>query len=179
MDDAPFRGTAVLDLDGTLVKLDIDWDAVRRRVMACFPRAGCGSLANAIAAISRDGAGAREALARLLIEFEQPNGRVKFKACRDVVIWARRLDRFYVVTNNLRSTALQVIEGLGMETRCAGIVGFDDVPASKPDPAAWKELLKRYGPFPAPVLYVGDRDSDELFARHAGLGFRRVECSCV
>jgi phosphoglycolate phosphatase-like HAD superfamily hydrolase len=180
VDEIPVPGTAVFDLDGTLARIEVDWQALRERVALEFPQArGAQGLAAAVATVSSAGGDARSRLAQLIREFEQPGGRVRCHPCHPVVDWAARLRFFYVVTNNLHSTARQVVERLGLSGGCSGIVGFDDVRASKPDPESWHELVRRHGPFAEPVLYIGDRDSDEQFARNAGIGFRRVEAQCA
>ncbi|MBI4311329.1 MAG: HAD-IA family hydrolase [Chloroflexi bacterium] len=54
------------------------------------------------------------------------------------------------------------------------IVGYDDVPAYKPDPYGLLEALQRLGCAPAESLYVGDHTIDAETAQRAGVPFAAV-----
>ena len=74
-----------------------------------------------------------------------------------------------VVTNKFERLARPVMEGLGLATRAAVIVGGDTCPRPKPFPDPLLFAAGRIGVAPALTLYVGDDARDVQAARAAGM----------
>ena len=74
-----------------------------------------------------------------------------------------------VVTNKFERFARPVLEGLGLGTRAAVVVGGDTCPRAKPfpDPLLFAARVLRVDP--ARTLYVGDDERDVQAARAAGM----------
>ncbi|MCD2199844.1 HAD-IA family hydrolase [Halobacterium sp. KA-4] len=163
----------VYDLDGTLVRLAVDWAVVEREVAARLREAGVDPSAydmwemldaaedagigsdvhDLIASHERDGATRAERLpgADELAGLDVPAAVCSLNAedaCRTALERHDLLDSFRVVA------------------------GRDTVPARKPDPRALTWVLDELGVAPENALFVGDSASDEVTAERAGTSFR-------
>lgn len=69
-----------------------------------------------------------------------------------------------VHTNKPGRMARRILEGLGVLSRFAEVLGGDEAPR-KPDPAGTRALLARLGVPPAEAIYVGDSTVDLQTAR--------------
>ena len=172
----------VFDFDGTLAHLVVDWYALRRAALEEFPQArrisASPALGEIVALVSAEGGWpARRRLADLLRSFEQPDGEVHSTPIDRSVRAARELSRFYVISNNLSSTVRLALTGMELDGHCGFVVGFDAVLRSKPADDAFHALAKAM-PLGRRVAYVGDRDSDRIFAEACGLAFLQVSELC-
>jgi phosphoglycolate phosphatase len=83
-----------------------------------------------------------------------------------------------VLTNKPAPMARRILEGLGLSSRFAVVVGGGDAPP-KPDPAGALQILARLGARPADAVLVGDSPVDAATARNAGLAFVAVTWGLV
>lgn len=74
-----------------------------------------------------------------------------------------------ICTNKLEGLSVRLIEALGLASYFAAIVGPDTIGIAKPDPAPYREALRRMGAQSARSLLVGDSETDVLTARAAGV----------
>lgn len=74
-----------------------------------------------------------------------------------------------VVTNKFEHLARSVIDGLGLASRTAVLVGGDTCARAKPFPDPLLHAAERLALSPAAVLYVGDDERDVQAARAAGM----------
>jgi 2-phosphoglycolate phosphatase len=74
-----------------------------------------------------------------------------------------------VVTNKFEHLARSVIEGLGLASRTAVLVGGDTCARAKPFPDPLLHAAERLSLSPAAILYVGDDERDVQAARAAGM----------
>jgi phosphoglycolate phosphatase len=74
-----------------------------------------------------------------------------------------------ICTNKLEGLSVKLIEALGLTGYFAAIVGPDTIGIAKPDPAPYRETLRRMGAEGARSLLVGDSETDVLTARAAGV----------
>jgi phosphoglycolate phosphatase len=77
--------------------------------------------------------------------------------------------RLAVLTNKPGVLTRRILEDLGLRSRFAGVIGGDDAPAMKPDPAALRRLMADAVVDPRDTAMVGDSAIDILTARHAGV----------
>ncbi|UPV74694.1 HAD-IA family hydrolase [Halorussus limi] len=173
--DASDAEAVVYDLDGTLVRLAVDWEDVERRLADLLEREGVdadplsawdllsaaeelgvGGEADAlIAAAERDGAEVSERLplADELLDREMPVGVCSLNHEEAVRIALDRHD----LTEHVES-----------------VVGRGTVPERKPHPRALLAAVEELGVEPEDVLFVGDSASDEETAERAGTQFEWV-----
>ena len=82
---------------------------------------------------------------------------------REGIVWG-------VVTNKHERFARPVIEGLGLATRAATLVGGDTCARAKPFPDPLLHAARAIGVDASRTLYVGDDERDVQAARAAGMG---------
>ena len=180
----------VFDLDGTLVDSRRD---LATAVNATRADLGLDPLSLA-EVVSKVGEGARNLVRRSLpAEIEGPAFEAAFRAfgghyaavCLDTTLpypgigelLSRLAGRtpLAVLTNKPEATSRAILEGLGLASLFAEIVGGDTLPARKPDPVGIVHLGERFGRAPASLVLVGDSAIDEATARAAGCRFVLVE----
>lgn len=171
----------VVDLDNTLVKLEVDWDAVRDRL---------GDLAErAEVLVERHGVWPLMEAARqpgrepLLAEMERIVKEAELAGARGpcnqaLVEW---LDSeaagvpLSVLSLNSRDAVARALDAHGLDERVEHVVGREDVRRVKPDPQGMLVLAERHGVEPGQILFVGDKDGDRECAERAGTSFVHVE----
>jgi phosphoglycolate phosphatase len=171
----------VVDLDNTLVSLEVDWDAVRDRLADVAERAevlverhGIWPLMEAARQPGRE---------PLLAEMEQLVTEAELAGAHGprnqaLLDWldAEAPDRpLSVLSLNSRRAVQLALESHGLEGRVEHIVGREDVRKVKPDPQGMLILAERHGVEPARILFVGDKDGDRECAERAGTEFLHVE----
>ena len=83
--------------------------------------------------------------------------------------------RIAVCTNKETELSRTVLRALGIEDAVDAIVGADDTPRIKPDPAHVLTALEAVDAAPDEALYVGDHDADVEAAAGAGVPCVLVE----
>ena len=175
----PVRVTAydavVYDLDGTLVDLAVDWEAVAVDVLEVYHDAdveppsqdlwellgaaddhGLASRVEAtIAAHERDGAETSPRLAHAdeLLERSVPVG---------------------VCSLNCEAACRIALAEHDLADAVEAVVGRDTVPTRKPDPEPLLEAIRRLEADPGEALFVGDSARDRRTADRAGVAFEFV-----
>jgi phosphoglycolate phosphatase len=161
----------VYDLDGTLVELDVDWDAVATDVAAVLRARGV-DVADAdlwrMLELS-DERGYRRPVEETIAEHERAGART-----------ARRLslaDRLPhdrpvgVCSLNSEAACRIALETYGLDGSIDVVVGRDSVGTEKPDPEPLLATVEGLGARPADTVFVGDSPRDERTAERAGTAF--------
>ncbi|MGM0592575.1 MAG: HAD family hydrolase [Halobacteriota archaeon] len=166
----------VYDLDGTLVRLVVDWDVVAADAIATFERAGVDArdydlwamldlademelrseIEAVIAAHERDGARRSERLP-LAASVGVNDGPVG------------------VCSLNCEDACRLALDAHDLTDAVDAVVGRDSVPTRKPHPQPLLETLRALGADPAEAVFVGDSARDEVTANRAGVAFRYVD----
>lgn len=166
----------VYDLDGTLVELDVDWNAVAVDVRKIYHRAdvtppgdglwgmleaagdaGLGDAVEAaIAAHEHDGARTSERLAHAdeLLERSPPAG---------------------VCSLNCERACRIALEEHALSPAVDAVVGRDTVATWKPDPEPLLATVRELEADPEQVLFIGDSARDRQTADRAGVDFEYVD----
>ncbi|WP_254537405.1 HAD family hydrolase [Halomarina litorea] len=166
----------VYDLDGTLVRLAVDWAETAERIEPVLRSHGAETdvddaldllpiaeelgvadeIEPSLAAAECEGARRSERLP-LLDEFadsEKPVG---------------------VCSLNCEAACRAALDTHGVTREVGAIVGRDSVAERKPHPRPLLTAVEALGSTPERTLFVGDSDSDRVTAERAGTAFRRVE----
>lgn len=164
----------IYDLDGTLVRLDVDWDDVRERCRAVL-HARDVDTGDADIWELRELAEEHNALDRLddvIAEFEREGAY----SCERLAL-TRELPREVpvgVVSLNAEAAVRIALELYGLDRHVDVVVGRDTVETVKPDPEPLLYSADRLGVPPGRTLFVGDSESDAVAARRAGMDFQWV-----
>ncbi|MFD1512082.1 HAD family hydrolase [Halomarina rubra] len=163
----------VYDLDGTLVRLAVDWEAAAEPIKPIV-RAHGGD------------ASADDALDLLPVaESLGVAGEVEPHLARAERAGAADAERLPLLTEFVEADVPVGVCSLNCEAACREalgahgvtaevVVGRDTVAERKPHPRPLLTAVERLGASPATTLFVGDSDSDAVTARRAGTAFRRV-----
>lgn len=165
----------VFDLDGTLVRLVVDWDAVATAVAEAFAANGVDAGGRDLWGLLdlADETGLREEVEAIIGAHERAGARrsVRLPAADDLAA----IDRPIAVCSlNAESAARTALATHGLADRVSAVVGRDSVPTRKPDPEPLLAALGALGADPDGALFVGDSARDAEAAERAGLAFRYV-----
>lgn len=174
----------LFDLDGTLVDTARDLHAAANRMrqrrgldqlpFAPFrPLVSRGGLTMLGQAFPRADS---KAIAELLPEFLACYGEsvaalsCLFPGMAEVLVHLEELELPWgVVTNKPEGLARDVLRVLGLEARCAVLIGGDTLAVRKPDPAPLLEACRRLSIAPTTAVYVGDDPRDVEAAQAANM----------
>jgi phosphoglycolate phosphatase len=165
----------VYDLDGTLVRLDVDWDEVARDVAAVL-RARDVPVDDAdlwtMLELS-DETGYRRLVEETITDHEKEGARLSER-----LPLADRLPHEIpvgVCSLNSEAACRIALETYGLDSAVEIIVGRDSVATEKPDPEPLLRTVEGLGVTPERTLFVGDSERDEVTANRAGTAFAYVE----
>ena len=177
--------TLVFDLDGTLVRLAVDWDEAAEAVAAALESRGVSPSGDLWTMLeTADRTGHREAVETVLADRERDGARNSERLpAADTVPGGAGVN---TDTNTGIDAGVDADVGvcsLNCEAACRvalevhdiggvdAVVGRDTVETEKPDPEPLLETVRRLGGDPAETLFVGDSERDEVTAERAGIDY--------
>lgn len=174
--DDPLAGYegVVYDLDGTLVRLAVDWDTVHDDVRELYAAAGIeadGSLWDLLGA-ARDH-GIADSVASTVANHERIGARQSRRL--PIADELDSLDRPVAICSlNCEAACEIALETHDLAAAVDVIVGRDTIPEQKPAPEPLFTALDGIGVGPDEAVFVGDSESDGDAAEAAGLDFQFV-----
>lgn len=166
----------IFDLDGTLVRLDVDWRAVDAELVELLRDAGVDredyhawELLDAAEALGL-GSEAEAVIAR-----HEENGA---QNCDRLPLADRLLDidrPLGVVSLNAVQAVRTALEAESLLEAVDVVIGRGSVPERKPKPEPLLAALEELDVDPAAAVFVGDSEGDATTAQRAGVDFRSVE----
>ena len=165
----------VYDLDGTLVRLAVDWDATRRDVAEQLRDAGVAVEGDSLWDLLERGQaeGHGDLVEGVITEHERTGARAAER-----LPTADELPRRVpvgVCSLNAESACRIALAEHGLAESVEIVVGRDTVSTHKPDPEPLRAAIDALGATPGETLFVGDTERDALTADRAGAQFRSVE----
>lgn len=164
----------VYDLDGTLVRLDVDWPQVRQDVGELFERHGIDY--DPVDWDMLDVAsehGLREQTEFIVANHEVAGARNSHRlALADELVGLSMPAG--VCSLNCERACHVALEAHDLASAVDVIVGRDSVSSRKPDPEPLLAALASLGVEPGRALFVGDSPGDGTAAERAGVTFRAV-----
>lgn len=163
----------IYDLDGTLVRLDVDWDLVADEVAATLRDMGVDPPDELWEMLSHaDDVGHRDAVERVISAHEREGARnsSRLPAADDLPLDVP----VAVCSLNAESAVRVALETHGLGDHVGPVVGRDSGPERKPAPDGLLAIADELGVAPERTLFVGDGERDERTAERAGTAFRWV-----
>jgi len=165
----------VYDLDGTLLRLVVDWERVAADVGAVYGEAGVPTKGDGVwELLERAAAGGIEVEVEAAIAAHERAGAresVRLPPADDL---AELPVPAGVCSLNCEAACRIALQKHDLAEHVNVVVGRDTVEARKPDPAPLLAAVDALGVDPGDALFVGDSESDELTARRAGTRFSYV-----
>lgn len=176
---APDADLVVLDLDGTLVDLDVDWGALRGELHAELERHGVVTREQGVFGILEELQRLGETAAfvacsdrvRAAEEEAAPAGPVN----RALLEWLPPGMPIGILSLNSNRAVHAALRGLELPGPVVAVTGREDVAAPKPDPAGLLRIVEQAGVETTRALMVGDSPGDLECAAAAGVRGLDVE----
>ncbi|WP_435358735.1 HAD family hydrolase [Haloarchaeobius sp. DFWS5] len=167
----------VYDLDGTLVRLDVDWGLVREDVLAVYERAGHDPGERDLWALFEDAPDfgltdpVEDAIARHECEGARSSRRLPH--ADELVSESRPVA---VCSVNCEQSVRLALEAHGLDDYVRAVVGRDTLATYKPHPEPLLTAIRGLGAGfePSAICFVGDTERDAETAERAGTGFEWV-----
>ena len=165
----------IYDLDGTLVHLDVDWEAARRDVVTAVREHGHEvtdeTLWELFDGAADDGV---ESLVHETLEAHERRGARRSTRLPDADDFPHPVP-VGVCSLNAESACRIALERHDLDAHVDVVVGRDTVEGQKPDPGPLLHVVQQFDVSPADALFIGDSHSDEQAANRADVDFRAVE----
>jgi len=162
----------VYDLDGTLVELDVDWEAVTEETAAVLSARGIDTQGMTLWDVleTAEEEGLRENVEEIIRDHERDGARSAVR-----LPLADRLPAdvpVAVCSLNCEAACRIALELHGLDGHVTAIVGRGTVDAHKPDPEPLLAAIRALDVSPSRALFVGDTERDERTAQAAGVPFQ-------
>ncbi|QCS42402.1 HAD family hydrolase [Natrinema versiforme] len=165
----------VYDLDGTLVDLDVDWNAVAVDVREVYdsaavdpPSDGLWDMLEAAA-----NAGLAEDVEAAIAAHEHDGARTADRLARADDLLKQSLPTGVCSLNCERACRI-ALEEHALTAAVDVVVGRDSVGTWKPDPEPLLATVSELGAEPERALFIGDSARDQQTAERAGVDFEYV-----
>lgn len=165
--------TVVYDLDGTLVRLAVDWETVAREVGELLESLGISPGADLWAMLDQAAAiGESEAVESIIADHEC---RGAAASTPEPAIDELPLDvPVGVCSLNCERACRIALSQHEIDQWIDCVIGRDSLAVSKPDPEPLLTVIRTLGGSPERTLFVGDSERDELTAKRAGTDYRYI-----
>ncbi len=174
----------IFDFDDTVVRLGIDWHAVKAEVLALVRREGIAvddgqhlvPLGNRLS----DDARLKAEIDRIYLKYELGCAdRRAYTVFPEVLALVKELKArgmlLAIASGNHTDSIKTILAQLGLLDQFDFVCGRDSVPRNKPSPDQLELILRKLGAPRDEVLFVGDSVNDEDAAAAAGLTFFRFD----
>jgi phosphoglycolate phosphatase len=165
----------VYDLDGTIVRLAVDWDDATEAVATIYRDADLeppGSLWTMLDVA--DEHGLADPVESTIARHEREGARnsTRLPAADELVACDRPTG---VCSLNAESACRIALAEHDLEDAVDAVVGRDTIARRKPDPDPLLAAVDRLSLRPSDVIFVGDTETDAETALRAGVAFRYVD----
>lgn len=165
----------VYDLDGTLLRLAVDWERVAADVGAVYGEAGIPTHGDGVWTLleraEKNGIAAEVEAAIAAHERDGAHESTRLPPAEDLL---ERSVPAGVCSLNCEAACRIGLDTHGLADHVDVVVGRDTVDTHKPEPEPLLAAVDALGVDPEAALFVGDSESDERTAERAGTRFSYV-----
>ena len=156
------------DLDGTLVKLPVDWALLRKHLnqeygVDWFYELEEPRKTEALGFIRKTE----------LESLERPV-RINEKLCAKILEESTKGVKQAIFSMNCRETVEKCLENTGIRNAIGFTIALEDVSEYKPNPQGLEKILEHFNEKPSQASYYGDKKLDEQAAKAIGVKFVKV-----
>lgn len=163
------------DLDGTLVRLDVNWGEAQAALARITRRYGETAENQTVWQMLREASGSEAAALGAALERYEIDGGARARPLPLSDVVPHLTDKKVgVVTLNCRACAKEALRVAGLTRHVGTIVAREDTTRLKPDPEPLLLCIERLGGEPAGAVFVGDRERDRETAEAAGTTYLDV-----
>ncbi len=166
----------VLDFDGTIVNLNVDWVTLKNKL---YKRFNCKynfkskSIFDMISKISDEDV--NDTLMTIK-KFESISVNQNFEVIPQIFLQLKKLKSFYIISNNHSETINSILKKLNFPIDKNRIIGVDTFFSLKPNIKNFNKLLELNSDYRLKnYVYIGDKESDKIFAKKAKIDFYYVQ----
>jgi HAD superfamily hydrolase (TIGR01549 family) len=165
----------VYDLDGTLVDLAVDWNAVAIDVVAVYARAATEPPSHNLWELLEAASNLEiaPAVEETIADHEREGARLSRRLAHADELLERSVP-VGVCSLNCEAACRIALDEHDLEPAVGAVVGRDTVETRKPDPEPLLETVRGLDADPKTTLFVGDSERDERTAIRAGVDFEYV-----
>ena len=165
----------VYDLDGTLVTLAVNWDAVATDVIQVYEDSGIDATGAGLWSLleAADEHGIADDVEAAISRHEREGAR-RSRRCGLADELAEQSVPVGVCSLNCEAACRIALETHGLADDVDAVVGRDSVATHKPDSEPLLATLEALGVDPENALFIGDSPRDKETADRAGVAFEYV-----
>ncbi|MFH1836064.1 MAG: HAD-IA family hydrolase [Methanobacteriota archaeon] len=176
MESLETAGLIIFDLDGTLIKLDVNWPLMKKELSDLFHRVyGFDSDFTPLTKVLEEvrekhgETGLKDALS--IIKEHEENGLAHSHPlpALDLLKSADSSKKIAIFSTNTRHAVERALAYYNVLSRVSMIVSFEDVKETKPDPEGIEKIVSALGFAKKDVVYFGDKDVDREAGKRAGV----------
>jgi len=169
-------GAVVYDLDGTLVRLAVNWKAAANDATAAFAEAGVDAADADLWSLFETAPeyGLADDVESILASHERRGAEraIRLPHADRVAEWRVPVG---ICSLNAEAACRLALDRHDLLDHVDAVVGRDSVATHKPDPEPLLTTIDRLGAEPSSALFVGDSERDAVTAERAGVAFEWVE----
>ncbi len=175
MIDSEFEAV-VYDLDGTVVRLTVNWAAVANDVIEVYQTAGIDASGEGLWELleNAESHGLKPAVEKTIGRHEQ-TGAERSRQLPLAETLTTHSVPVGVCSLNCEAACRIALETHGLATHVQSVIGRDSVSTHKPDPEPLLATLDELDTEPSAAVFIGDSPRDEVTADRAGVAFRYVD----
>lgn len=166
----------VYDLDGTLVDLEVDWDAVAVDVREVYAAANVEPPSDGLWELLEvaDDAGLADEVEAAIAAHEHDGARTSARLAHADELLERSLPAGVCSLNCERACRIALDEH-ALDDAVDAVVGRDTIDTWKPDPEPLLATVRALEVEPSAALFIGDSARDRRAAERAGMDFEYVD----
>lgn len=172
--DSPYDAV-VYDLDGTVLRLEVDWESCEQDLKTLIEDVdGTATALDAWELLSTaEDLGRGDDAAAIIADYERAGATdaTRLEVADEL---ATRSGPIGVCSLNCEAACRIALAKFDLLDVVDALVGRDSHPSRKPDPGPLLAVVDELGVAPERTLFVGDSDSDRVTAERAGTAFKPV-----